>query len=195
MIRFALIGTPLHDACWTPSPNFQLISMLLDQDPWLLCLKDCRGTTPLGYVKDQSHYKLWMEYLKKVADKYWPCLHEDTCTATPDDSANKTEMKEAVCLRSITSPLVLLEPNSKPLPNLKLISSLDIIEQVANGLLQPGCTPDSKAPTDQTDLNKCQGQKSGDGIGIRRITLDPMRMKGAPNATGVLPARALCHNQ
>lgn len=45
--------TPLHDACWTTSPNYTVISMLLDASPDLLYVKDARGSTPLEYLKKE----------------------------------------------------------------------------------------------------------------------------------------------
>lgn len=148
--------TPLHDACWTSQPNFELISMLLDKDPWLLSLKDQRGTTPLGYVKYDSHCRLWIEYLKEVADKYWPCINSDAVDGSLD-------LKPSSVPR--TPPLAELEPNSRPIPNPKSrsSSSLEILELIANGM-------------DPEDDSKSQPQKAC-GI-IRRITHEPTKVKG-----------------
>ncbi|KAL7526427.1 hypothetical protein ACHAXR_002399, partial [Thalassiosira sp. AJA248-18] len=68
--------TPLHDACWTSSPNFDTIRLLLDQNPWLLCIMDCRGSTPPGYVR-KAHWGLWIGFLGAIADRYWPDLNDD----------------------------------------------------------------------------------------------------------------------
>ncbi|KAL7515559.1 hypothetical protein ACHAXN_012719 [Cyclotella atomus] len=144
--------TPLHDACWTSQPNFELISMLLDKDPWLLSLKDRRGTTPLGYVKYDSHCKLWMEYLKEVSDKYWPCVKDDI--SLPD-------LKISSMPR--IPPLASLEPNSRPIPEPEVQSSLEVLERVANGL-----NPDD-------DGKGHQERPSGL---IKRITHDPAKVKG-----------------
>jgi hypothetical protein len=120
--------TPLHDACWTSEPNFELISMLLDQDPWLLSLKDRRGTTPLGYVKYDSHCRLWREYLSKVADNYWPAHDVRT------DNTSHDELKRSSDSLPTIPPLALLEPNSRPIPDPKISPSLETLERVANGL-------------------------------------------------------------
>jgi len=45
--------TPLHDACWTTSPNYTIIAMLLDASPDLLYVKDARGSTALEYLKKE----------------------------------------------------------------------------------------------------------------------------------------------
>ena len=42
--------TPLHDACWTAKPNFDVVEMLLRADRHLLHLMDCRGALPLSYA-------------------------------------------------------------------------------------------------------------------------------------------------
>jgi hypothetical protein len=121
--------------------------MLLDQDPWLLSLKDCRGTTPLGYVKYDSHCVLWKEYLEEVADKYWPCVN----------SSDSNDLKEASEPQPESPPLALLKPNSRPIPDPKLLaSSLEELERVANGI-------------QSEDADHLQEKKSG---GIKRITFD-----------------------
>lgn len=71
--------TPLHDACWAPKPNFELMNLLLD---WcssskqslqegnegvaqrLLLMSDKRGHTPLDYVR-REHWGQWIEFLGK----------------------------------------------------------------------------------------------------------------------------------
>jgi hypothetical protein len=54
--------TSLHDACWTSSPNFQVIDELLDACPDLLYTKDKRGFTPLDYARP-AQYGDWCKYL------------------------------------------------------------------------------------------------------------------------------------
>ena len=55
--------TPLHDAFWTPEPNFELIDLLVSKCPDLLFVKDKRGHTPLSFTR-KSHWAKWSEYLK-----------------------------------------------------------------------------------------------------------------------------------
>ncbi|KAL3792310.1 hypothetical protein HJC23_006222 [Cyclotella cryptica] len=174
--------TPLHDACWTSSPNFKLISMLLDQDPWLLCLKDCRGSTPLGYVKDESHYSLWVNYLEEVADKYWPCVPAD------DAHKNNAWLDKLTQKDSRTPPLVLMEPNSRPIPTPELLSSLSVIERVANGSLQPGDIKRVKEDNHQTSSTKLQCEKNPARI---RISLEHTTSKGALSAKSLVPSPEL----
>jgi ankyrin repeat protein len=175
--------TPLHDACWTSSPNFKLISMLLDHDPWLLCLQDCRGSTPLGYVKDDSHYRLWIEYLDQVADKYWPCIPDDVSAVSSDGPSDCPLLDKLPRVNCRTPPLVLVEPNSRPIVTTELLSSLEVIERVANGLLQPGEVKKVEGDDHQASLTRFQFEKSP---GTRRISLDPMRTKGALSATSLV---------
>ena len=54
--------TPLHDACWTIEPNFELMDLLIDAAPDLLLISDARGHTPLAYVR-REHCDLWVKYL------------------------------------------------------------------------------------------------------------------------------------
>jgi hypothetical protein len=54
--------TSLHDACWTSSPNFQVIGLLLDACPDLLYTTDKRGSTPLAYVRPDN-YQEWCDFL------------------------------------------------------------------------------------------------------------------------------------
>ena len=46
--------TPLHDALWTPSPQFDLVEYIVDQAPELLFLTDYRGYTAWQYVPDKD---------------------------------------------------------------------------------------------------------------------------------------------
>jgi hypothetical protein len=64
--------TPLHDACWTAKPQFEIIKMLLDESPDLLFLTDKRGFTPMAYVP-REHWGQWCLFLEeRGADKLKP---------------------------------------------------------------------------------------------------------------------------
>lgn len=58
--------TPLHDACWVNSPNFELIEMLIRSSPDLLLMQDIRGHTPLQYVKKDTT-RQWDQFLTEKA--------------------------------------------------------------------------------------------------------------------------------
>lgn len=61
-IRDDYFRTPLHDACWTPDPNFELVDLLIKEAPEHLVLEDKRGFTPFDYVRN-DHWKLWLRFL------------------------------------------------------------------------------------------------------------------------------------
>lgn len=56
--------TPMHDACWTSDPNFELMDMLIRQDPGLLLVSDVRGHTPFDYAR-REHWGQWVSFLTK----------------------------------------------------------------------------------------------------------------------------------
>jgi hypothetical protein len=45
--------TPLHDVCWSVEPNFDLLKLLIVQDPSLLLASDRRNHCPLDYVREE----------------------------------------------------------------------------------------------------------------------------------------------
>ena len=159
--------TPLHDACWTSSPNFDSIRLLLDQDPWLLCIMDCRGSTPLGYVR-KAHWGIWIGFLGAIADKYWPTLsgplHQTGVHMIP--------------------PLANVEPNSIPLPDPKKEKNkvtLEIIELLANGQVNPQDLDQAGGIIESQTPNS----SSKDTTARSRITFDPNRLLGS-NATTMI---------
>ena len=56
--------TPLHDACWTAEPNFELMNFLVSLCPALLFVTDKRGHTPLHYTR-REHHHLWNSFLEE----------------------------------------------------------------------------------------------------------------------------------
>jgi hypothetical protein len=56
---------PSHDACWTISPNWDLMDLIVEKCPDLFFIEDVRGHTPLDYVR-MEHWPAWIKYL---ADK------------------------------------------------------------------------------------------------------------------------------
>lgn len=63
-VRDDFLRTPLHDACWTAEPNFDIVEMLLKEAPELLVLHDSRGATPFDYIR-ANHSKPWIEFLAR----------------------------------------------------------------------------------------------------------------------------------
>lgn len=58
---------PLHDACWTHKPNFELIKLLIGKCPDLLYISDNRGFTPLSYVAKPA-WPEWCAFLHDNQD-------------------------------------------------------------------------------------------------------------------------------
>jgi len=56
--------TPLHDACWTRNPEFELVRLLAEREPTMLLMKDKRGSTPMGYVR-RDHWDQWCQFLEE----------------------------------------------------------------------------------------------------------------------------------
>lgn len=198
--------TPLHDACWTPNPNFETISLLLEKDPWLLSIADCRGSTPLAYVR-KAHWGVWIGFLGAIVDRYWPCAtqkgggevaseedKDDAATADERmeqeqaDVDKQQQQQQQENIPPKVPPLSLQEPNSSPIldpPNPK-VKCLDILELVANGIIDPQELDEKNAiDTIRKDHFKATTStpfKKGGGGALNRITFDPLRCAGT-NAT------------
>jgi len=54
--------TPFHDACWTATPNFDLIDLLLKYAPEQILMEDIRGNTPFEYVRKED-YPDWLKFM------------------------------------------------------------------------------------------------------------------------------------
>lgn len=56
---------PFHDALWTPTPNFDVMNLLIDYaNPSLLLTEDVRGNTPFAYAR-KDHSEQWISFLEK----------------------------------------------------------------------------------------------------------------------------------
>lgn len=69
--------TPLHDACWTTSPQFELVDFIIDEVPEFLCVEDVRGHTPFHYVRKED-WNQWMEFLDQRRSKFRPKFARST---------------------------------------------------------------------------------------------------------------------
>ena len=63
--------TPLHDACWTQEPQFELVKTILQECPDMLFVTDKRGFTPLSYVR-RDHWGQWCRFLQEHSDLVIP---------------------------------------------------------------------------------------------------------------------------
>jgi len=108
--------TPLHDACWSVHPRFDVIELILQQDRHLLHLADCRGATPLSYVRKEN-WAAFLTFLGSQKDILWPPRGKKTPEAPPE--------------------LVVLPPNSRPYPDPDNALPTDCAVLVASGKLFP----------------------------------------------------------
>jgi hypothetical protein len=103
--------TPCHDACWTASPSFECIDIMLRTDSRLFYLLDSRGSLPLSYVK-KEHWDEWKNFFEENKDLYFPILSE--LQGPPELSKNG--------------------PNFFPLPEPKNAIPLGLASMVASGV-------------------------------------------------------------
>jgi hypothetical protein len=68
--------TPLHDACWNPTPQLQICKWLIERDPSLLLVKDKRGSTPFQYARPED-WPTWRQFLLEHC-KCFDALDKDT---------------------------------------------------------------------------------------------------------------------
>lgn len=70
-VRDDLGRTPLHDACWTTTPAFELVKTIVRIEPDLLLVSDRRGHTPLGYVR-RDDWGAWVRFLDENREMLVP---------------------------------------------------------------------------------------------------------------------------
>jgi hypothetical protein len=56
--------TPLHDACWTGTPNFDCVTFIIETSPELLFVIDNKKFMPLEYIPKDMH-QTWNQYLER----------------------------------------------------------------------------------------------------------------------------------
>lgn len=57
--------TPLHDACWTPTPNFEIMEVIMKaSDTSMLLAPDVRGHTPFDYAR-REHWGAWIKFFNE----------------------------------------------------------------------------------------------------------------------------------
>jgi ankyrin repeat protein len=67
--------TPLHDACWTSTPNPDLMTLLITEAPELLLVSDKRGHAPLQFAQ-RIDYPTWIAYLQQHENDIVRLIHE-----------------------------------------------------------------------------------------------------------------------
>ena len=109
--------TPLHDACWCAAPCFDVIEIILRKDRHLLHITDCRGATPLSYVRKEN-WADFLTFLGSKKDVYWP-------------PRNKNLGAEPV------PELATLKSNSLPIPDPQDALRPEFASMVASGKMMP----------------------------------------------------------
>lgn len=143
--------TPLHDACWTATPNFDVVDLILRTDSRLLRICDCRGASPLSYVK-RDNWSAWVEYLTSRKEEFWPSRDVD-----------------AVGLEGPPA-LVGEAPHTRPIPDPEDAAPLDMVTMVASGRLGP-----EEARLKREQLKKQQKQQvSEEGTNVRAAVQSPI---------------------
>ncbi|KAL3798304.1 hypothetical protein ACHAW5_010641 [Stephanodiscus triporus] len=61
--------TPLHDACWRGSPDFELVEAILRAEPRSAFVRDVRGHRPFEYAR-REHWGAWRAFLDDRRDLF-----------------------------------------------------------------------------------------------------------------------------
>jgi Ankyrin repeats (3 copies) len=109
--------SPLTDACWCARPCFDVVRLILEKDPRLFHLTDCRGAVPLSYVPPKD-WAAWLVFLESIKDDFWP---------KRDARVGEQEPPE----------LALLGANTRPLPNSPNALTVELAAMVASGKMTP----------------------------------------------------------
>lgn len=109
--------TPLHDAFWKANPSIEVLNLILKTDKDLIRLMDCRGFTPLAYVRKEAHADV-VEYLKTAMDAFFP---PRSPAAGPEPAP----------------PLTKKKPDSTPVPDPRMALAPQSAALVANGEIEP----------------------------------------------------------
>lgn len=79
---------PAHDACWTVTPNWDLMDLIVEECPDLFFIEDVRGHTPLDYIR-REHWPEWEVYLTKKGTALKPKFLP-SATVRSDQPGNET---------------------------------------------------------------------------------------------------------
>lgn len=62
--------TPMHDACWTATPSFEVVAQLLDRDRHLVLVADSRASLPMTYIHEEQ-WGDWCAFLFDRRNAWW----------------------------------------------------------------------------------------------------------------------------
>jgi len=83
---------PFHDALWTPTPNFDVMNLLIEHaDPALLLSEDVRGNTPFAYARN-DHSDQWISFLEKRKDKLVQRIRGEAASTGENSLGKKVEV-------------------------------------------------------------------------------------------------------
>jgi hypothetical protein len=86
----------MHDACWSHTPNFECIRLVLEEVPDLLLIADKNGFTPLDYLPRDT-WGEWNDFLERsrgiLAPKYLRETLPEGATSMDGDT-NTTNMAD-----------------------------------------------------------------------------------------------------
>ena len=133
--------TPLHDACWAPEPNFEVVEIIMKEDIRLFNIQDGRQQTPLSYVR-RDVWRPWKKFLRSKVDEYWPA--RDPALEGPEKPPALTQKK----------------PNSRKVPVPKETLPIELAAMVSQGKMDPAEAMFLKHETEDDDGS--QGGKDDD---------------------------------
>jgi hypothetical protein len=123
--------TPLHDACWSPEPNLDVVELLIQQDPNLLFMEDVRGATPLNYLS-RDHWDAWLQWLARKNNVLFPRVAK---------GGGPPQVPE----------LCRLAPNSRPIPDPCLETSDTSIDLDATQVTVASTVDDDESESEDDD--------------------------------------------
>ena len=96
--------TPLHDACWTTTPNFEVMDVLMGAvEARLLLAEDVRGHTPFDYAR-REHWDKWIRFLEeRKAKLIAPEGCDDTAAVAAGTGASADATTATVATDSATA--------------------------------------------------------------------------------------------
>jgi Ankyrin repeats (3 copies) len=116
--------TPLHDACWTYKPCFELIETIIKFDVHLLMIADSRDCLPLSYAPRES-WSDWLQFLQSKKDELFPNL----LSGYRPYGATPATLEAPPLTLQVSNSCVATDPANA--------LSLKMAEMVATGKLEP----------------------------------------------------------
>lgn len=125
--------TPLHEACWSATPCFDIVERILAADRYMLLVADARGRLPLNYVREEN-WSAFTRFLMKKKDDLFPdkLFGETSSPSSSSSSANNNRKKQ-----NFVNNLWREKPNSSLIRHPKKHISIQMARLVAQGRMSP----------------------------------------------------------